>query len=81
MKKVDLSTVTEAIPPKIETVQSGIEITRAQLHQPFTVNGSTETTLYKHKGYTMVYHHDGLYCEFKKMKFIVPLANVVAMFP
>lgn len=58
----------------------GVAITRAQLHQPFTVNGSTETTMYAHKGYTMVYHSDALYCEYKSHKFIVPLANVVAMF-
>lgn len=58
----------------------GVKVTRLLLHQAFTVNGVTESNLYTHKGFEMLYTQDGVVCEFKGTTFIVPLANVVAAF-
>ena len=57
-------------------------VTRAVLHQSFPLpsGGGVETSLYQHKGVKMEYRSDGLFCEYKGNKFIIPLANVVGVY-
>lgn len=68
--------------PAIELPEGAVKVARASLVQALSLpaNGATETNLYAHKGVTMHYHTSGLYCEYKNEQFIVPLANVVAVF-
>lgn len=63
-------------------VKSGIPVTRAYLHQGMAVPAkTTESSLYAHKGIKMVYTASGLFCEQNEVSFIVPLANVIAVYP
>jgi len=59
----------------------GQVVKRVILHQSFSIpNGTTESSLYEHKGYFMLLTSEGLICEYKDQRFVVPLANVVAAF-
>jgi hypothetical protein len=66
----------------MEIPADSIKVLRAFLHQALTLpaNGPTNTSLYTAKGVEMYYHASGLYCCFKNEWFIVPLANVVAVY-
>lgn len=61
----------------MSTEAKEIKVFRLQLHQPFTINGMTEQAFTASKGVDMVYTPEGVYCEYKGFRFIVPLANVI----
>ena len=89
-------TVTEAKPEvKNEkykpALPKGIPVIKVQLHQSFTFAGMTETSLNtklntgmpvqkRDKIVEMVWTPDGIFGIYKDEKFIIPLANVIAVF-
>ena len=60
--------------------EEGTKVLRLMLHQTFTVNGVTATTLYSDKGFDMEWYTDGVHCEYKGWRFIIPHANIIAAF-
>lgn len=65
-----------------ELTAKSFKVTRAMLHQAFHVpaGGGVETSLYEHKGVEMYYTPDGLFCVYKKEKFVIPLANLIGAY-
>jgi hypothetical protein len=63
-----------------ETPSKGIKVSRVLMHQAFTIGGATETSLYEHKGFNLFYTSDGLVGDYKGLRFIVPLANVIVAY-
>lgn len=59
------------------SLPNGVVVERATYHQAYTINGVTDSTHYRSKGFNMVYTPEGLYGEFKGHKFIVPLSNII----
>lgn len=56
-------------------------VSRVLMHQAFTVpGGTTETSLYEHKGVKMKYTILGIRGEHKGKKFTIPLANVIVAY-
>lgn len=61
--------------------EPGFVVTRALLHQAFPIpKGDTATSMHASKGINMRYCPDGLYCENKGLRFIIPLANVIGVY-
>ncbi len=82
--------VTKEIKDK-EQIFDGWNVTRALLHQGIEIpfGGGSTTSLYAETssgvgrgrgGFKMKYNKDGLFCEYKGLAFIIPLANVVQAF-
>lgn len=70
------------VPPVQQSI--GFNVTRACFHQAVDVKGlGVESSLYSDKGTKSVkmrWQPDGLYCEYKEKKFIVPHANVIVVY-
>lgn len=66
----------EPKPEKTDKIDGTI-VYRLQLTQAFTVEGVTDSSLYEHKGWEMLYKADGVHCKYKNTSLIIPLSNVV----
>ncbi len=76
-----------------QTVFEGWTVSRACLHQAIQLpnGGDTTASLYSsltkgigkgtgRSGVNMKYNSDGLFCEYKGVSFVVPLANVIVAY-
>lgn len=77
----ELEKLFELIKQTKDPKSLGIEIERTQLHQAVAVpKGSAESGMHKSKGVVMVWNPDGLFCSYKGLRFITPLANCVCFY-
>lgn len=61
--------------------KDGTVVKRVILHQAFSIpGGTTESSLYEHKGYSMLLFTEGLVCKYKNQEFLVPAANIAVAF-
>lgn len=64
----------------IEAISPYPKVYCLRMHQAATIKGITEASLYAHKDVEMTWRPDGVWGEYKGVKFIVPHANVVVAF-
>lgn len=85
-KKTDLTAVDPQIAQDAwdKLTKGGMPLVKVQLHQACTIDGITETSFYtqhdKKRFTAIIWTQQGVFCEYKGNKFVVPLANVVAAY-
>lgn len=55
----------------------GLKLKSVQVHQAATVQHATETNFRAEKGYELYFTPNGVFVEFKGVRFIIPLANII----